>query len=83
MRGRARRDLSAPPCHGCRAPMKNLVGKPVLMDKLDAELVPKVVEAIIADNERAKKARESRRSRKAAAGGDRGDGSSGAPPSST
>lgn len=45
--------------------MKKLVGKPVLLDKLDAELVPKVVDAIIADNERAKKARDDKRRRKA------------------
>ncbi len=46
--------------------MKSIVGKPVLIDKLDAELVPKVVEAIVADNERAKKAKEARRARKKA-----------------
>jgi hypothetical protein len=44
--------------------MKGLIGRPVLIDKMDSELVPKVVQAIIDDNERAKKARERRRERK-------------------
>ncbi|MEQ9318077.1 MAG: hypothetical protein RIF41_02920 [Polyangiaceae bacterium] len=44
--------------------MKGLIGRPILVDKMDAELVPKVVQAIIDDNERARRARERRRRRR-------------------
>ena len=44
--------------------MKGLIGRPILIEKMDAELVPNVVQAIIDDNERAKRAREERRRRK-------------------
>lgn len=53
--------------------MRDLIGQPILLDKMDSELVPKVVQAIIDDNERANKAREKRRERrraKVAAGDD-------------
>lgn len=46
-------------CH--HGVMKGLIGRPILVDKMDAELVPKVVKAIIDDNERAKEARRRRR----------------------
>ena len=44
--------------------MQGLIGRPVLLDAMDAELVPKVVQAIIDDNERARKAKRERRERK-------------------
>jgi len=40
-----------------------IMGKPLLIDKLDAELAPKISEAIIKDNERARKARAKRAKR--------------------
>ncbi|MEZ4441710.1 MAG: hypothetical protein R3B72_21595 [Polyangiaceae bacterium] len=42
-----------------------IVGEPVLLDKMDAKLVGKVVQAIIDDNQRAKKAREERQKARA------------------
>jgi hypothetical protein len=41
-----------------------LVGSPVLIDHMNAELVPKLVQAIIDDNERAKRAKERARAKK-------------------
>ena len=38
----------------------SIVGKSILIDHMDAELAPKISEAIIKDNERARKAREKR-----------------------
>ena len=53
--------------------MKDVVGKPVLVDKLKPELGGKIVQAIIDDNERAKRAKEDKRKR-AEAGDDEGTG---------
>lgn len=54
--------------------MKGLIGRPILLEKMDAELVPKVVQAIIDDNERAKRAKEKRRRRRKDRGRRRSDG---------
>jgi len=43
---------------------KRLVGKPIVIDKLDGEAGAKVVEWIIDDNERAKAAREKKKRKK-------------------
>lgn len=42
----------------------SIVGKSVIIDAMDAELAPKISEAIIKDNERARKARDKRKKRK-------------------
>ena len=42
----------------------SLLGKLLLIDKMDAELAPKISEALIKDNERARKARKKRKKRK-------------------
>ncbi len=51
--------------------MKDVVGKPVLVDKLKPELGGKIVKAIIDDNERVKQAKEDKRKR--AGRGERGE----------
>lgn len=43
--------------------MKDVVGKPKLADKLKPELGGKIVEAIIDDNERVRRAKEDKRKR--------------------
>jgi hypothetical protein len=43
--------------------MKDVVGKPALVDKLKPELGGKIVKAIIDDNERANRAKEDKRKR--------------------
>jgi hypothetical protein len=56
--------------------MNGIIGKPVLMDKLDAEAASKLVSAMIDDNERARKAKKAKkkkkRSKKGKKGGDGG-----------
>jgi hypothetical protein len=42
----------------------SITAKPILIDKLNSELAPKIVEAIIKDNARAKKAREAKKKKK-------------------
>ncbi len=42
----------------------SIVGKSVMIDAMNPELAPKISEAIIKDNERARKARDKRKKRK-------------------
>ena len=48
---------------GRRTNMSDVVGKPKLTDKLKPDLGGKIVEAIIDDNERVRRAREDKRKR--------------------
>lgn len=43
----------------------SLTGKPVLLDRMNPELAPRLVELIIEDNERAQKQKAERRAKKA------------------
>jgi hypothetical protein len=52
--------------------MNGIIGKPVLMDKLDAEAASKLVSAMIDDNERARKAKKAKKKKKRSKKGKKG-----------